>query len=46
MTDDITTFTLLRVVQGLCMSTAFTLTRPISPSISRLARRPARSRPT
>jgi predicted MFS family arabinose efflux permease len=26
MTDDITTFALLRVVQGLCMSTAFTLT--------------------
>jgi predicted MFS family arabinose efflux permease len=26
MTDDITTFALLRVAQGLCMSTAFTLT--------------------
>lgn len=26
MTDDITTFALLRVVQGLCMATAFTLT--------------------
>ena len=26
MTDDITVFALLRVAQGLCMSTAFTLT--------------------